>query len=105
MVIRNLRNITQDFENQDRFFIVHLEQMMLNLLESELATIADTLIEYRANNGFMNYPYKFVNVEHQTYTQYELTSALHMKQGLQNPPYVQNLINHFILHHKIINGY
>ena len=28
MVIRNLRNIAQDFENQDRFFEVHLEQMM-----------------------------------------------------------------------------
>ena len=93
MVLRNLRNITQDFENQDAFFEVHLQTMMAKKLESELATIADTLIEYRENHGFINYPYKFVDVEHQDYTQYEFTTVLHMKLGLLNPPYVQNLIN------------
>ena len=86
MVIRILRNITQDFENQDRFFEVHLEPIMADLLESELATIAVTLNEYRENQGFMNHAYKFVQAGHPNCTQYELTTALHINKGCKIHP-------------------
>ena len=94
-ILNYVRQTPMEIQSQDRFYEIHLENMMSEVLQTELNKISSLLNEYKESQGRMNYPYKLVEDVADDYSQHELTATLISKIGPNSPRYLINIVNKY----------
>ena len=74
-VLNDVRQIPMEIQSQDRFFEIHLENMMTESLQIELTKISILLKQYKESQKRINYPYKSAEDMADNYSQHELTAT------------------------------